>query len=107
MTTLSPSDGETRSNIYELKKDGGGALHQTVSPIPNVKEYSKEIPKEWVTQAETVIIQRGEIKNSKPHKSLVANRILGAVKESKAYRYPWEAFADVGFRSALSVNEVK
>jgi len=107
MAPVSPNGGETRSNLHELKKDGGETLHQMVSSIPNVKEYSKEIPKEWVTQAETVIGQIGEIKDTKPYNSLVTNRILGAGKESKSYRYPWEAFADVGFRCALSVNDIK
>ena len=94
MTPVSPGDGDE-------------ALHQMPSSIPNVQKYSKEIPKEWVNRAETVISQKEEIKDSKPHKSLVANRILGSVKESKAYRHPWEAFADVGFRCAFSLDEVK
>ncbi|MBU1182699.1 MAG: hypothetical protein KKE00_01000 [Proteobacteria bacterium] len=42
---------------------------------------------------------------SELHTSLVVNKSLGIGIESKNYRHPWEAFADVGFRRALTFNE--
>ena len=44
------------------------------------------------------------IKESEINKSLVADTDVGTGKVSINYRYPWEAFADVGFRCAISFN---
>jgi len=36
--------------------------------------------------------------------SLVMVKSLGNGSESKSFRYLWEAFADVGFRCAISIG---
>jgi len=85
-------------------RGGDETLPRMSSSIPNVQKYAKEVSKEWVIRADPAIDQEGETQGSKPHKSLIANINSGAGRESKAYRHPWEAFADVGFRCALSAD---
>lgn len=106
MAPASQGGGDTQPNISEPQK-GNEAPHQMLSPGTDAQKYGKQIPKEWITTTKAVMGDREEIKDIKAYKSMVANRSLDAGRESKIYRYPWEAFADVGFRCAFSANEVK
>jgi len=84
--------------------EGDETLPRASSSPPNVQKYGKEIRKEWVARSEAGMEQKREIINSNLHGSLVANVVSVTGQESKTYRHPWEAFADVGFRCALSVD---
>jgi len=106
MAPASQGGGDTQPNISEPQK-GNEAPHQMLSPGTDAQKYGKAIPKEWIKTTKAVMDDRKEIKDIKAYKSMVANRSLDAGRESKIYRYPWEAFSDVGFKCAFSANEVK
>ena len=80
------------------------------APIPTdnllSKKNVKKNIKEWMTQEEMnqedQNITGTKRKNS--HSSLVFNIPHSSGSESKIFRYPWEAFTDVGFRCALSLG---
>ncbi|MEW6670677.1 MAG: bifunctional serine/threonine-protein kinase/formylglycine-generating enzyme family protein [Thermodesulfobacteriota bacterium] len=107
MAIPAPGGENTRLRPSDQKKVVDETLPQKPVVDSGVQIYSKNIPREWVILTEAVMVRKGEIIDSKPHKSLIANKLLGTGKESKSYRYPWEAFVDVGFRCASSVNAVK
>ncbi len=62
--------------------------------------------KEWVTRGDTGQGIRDEAgtRGDISYLSLVVANSLSSRSESKSFRYPWEAFSDVGFRCALSLG---
>jgi len=62
--------------------------------------------KEWVTRGDTSQENRDEAgtRGDISYLSLVVDSSLSSRSESKSFRYPWEAFSDVGFRCALSLG---
>jgi hypothetical protein len=65
----------------------------------------KKIFKEWVTREEMNQENQNiaDTKRKNSHESLVVNLPHSSGSESKRFRYPWEAFTDVGFRCTLSL----
>ncbi|MFO7667950.1 MAG: bifunctional serine/threonine-protein kinase/formylglycine-generating enzyme family protein [Desulfobacterales bacterium] len=94
-TGLSPQKGEESTAPH---------MHSS-SPI--IQNDIRNIPKEWVNRniAEFKDVDKNGSTSSDLHTSLVVNKSLGTGIGSKSYRHPWEAFADVGFRCALTINE--
>jgi hypothetical protein len=62
--------------------------------------------KEWVARGDANIEYKDDAgsKGIISHPSLVTDLSPDPGPESKTFRYPWEAFPDVGFRCALSLN---
>jgi len=62
--------------------------------------------KEWVTRGDTGQGNRDEAgtRGDISYPSLVVANSLSSRSQSKSFRYPWEAFSDVGFRCALSLG---
>jgi len=77
------------------------------SGSPIIQYNGRNVPKEWVTRPAAVFkdVNKNGSTGSDLHTSLVVNKSLGTGIESKSYRHPWEAFADVGFRCAQTLNE--
>ena len=72
------------------------------------KKIVKKNIKEWLTR-EVINQEDQNIINTKiksSHQSLVVNIPHSSGSESKSFRYPWEAFTDVGFRCALSLQSI-
>jgi hypothetical protein len=80
---------------------------QTPSKTPVSKEPEESF-KEWVVQSDTgkqdiyEIGSKDKDKNAYP--SLVVAASSYSRQQFKNFRYPWEAFADVGFRCAISLG---
>jgi serine/threonine-protein kinase len=106
MMSLSPGDEPAQMKVADAAKSTKATPHSLPSPQANGKRYSESIPKEWITQIAAAFKKRLKkgAKGDKVYKSLVADTSLGAGRGSINYRYPWEAFADVGFRCASSIN---
>lgn len=104
MMSLPPGSEDAHMKVTEVDKGTNGTAHPMPSPQSNDEKYRKAIPKEWITQAAAVFKKRLKegVKGSEVYNSLVAGTSIGAGRESINYRYPWEAFADVGFRCDLS-----
>ncbi len=70
------------------------------APIP------KKNIKEWITREEMNQEDQNitSTKRKNSHSSLVVNIPHSFGSESKIFRYPWEAFTDVGFRCAQSLR---
>lgn len=61
--------------------------------------------KEWATRGDMNHQEKNEASAQEniSYPSLVVGKSLGHGSESKSFRYPWEAFPDVGFRCALNL----
>jgi serine/threonine-protein kinase len=72
--------------------------------FPSKKNVKKNI-KEWMTREEMNQEDQNitSTKRKNSPSSLVVNIPHSSGSESKSFRYPWEAFTDVGFRCALSL----
>jgi formylglycine-generating enzyme required for sulfatase activity len=106
MMSLPPRSEDAHMKAAEVDKGTNATAHPMPSPQSNDKKYRKAIPKEWITQNAAVFKKRLKegVKGSEVYNSLVADPSIGADRESINYRYPWEAFADVGFRCMLPLS---
>lgn len=78
----------------------GSTLHQ------DSKEKAIKGLKEWVVNANTgrKKLKKNTKKDNNNFKSLVVAKGSRPRSDLKSFRYPWEAFSDVGFRCALPFN---
>jgi hypothetical protein len=86
---------------------GTHMIHMT-SPAGDVSNLEDKVNviREWVTKAEDNTIEQPEPggKKTVSYASSVTGRLNHGVSENQSFRYPWEAFLDVGFRCALSLG---
>lgn len=73
----------------------------------SVPKGIKKDYKEWVTREYKIHgNQKTEAtKEDITYQSLVVEKSFGSGPELKTFRYPWEAFSDVGFRCALNLGK--
>jgi len=73
----------------------------------SVPKGIKKDYKEWVTRERTIHGNNntGTAKGGATYQSLVVEKSFGSGPELKTFRYPWEAFSDVGFRCALNLGK--
>ena len=76
---------------------------QSKTPAPN---ELGDIFKEWVIRNDTKqeSIYEDESKENIYYPSLMVATSQYSGQPLKDFRYPWEAFADVGFRCAISIG---
>ncbi|MEE8430973.1 MAG: protein kinase [Candidatus Desulfatibia sp.] len=114
-----PADSETH-NIHMMNMDtpaGGGetsgntpaerhALNETYAPPAADTAYDLKQIKEWAIRS---AVDRKEMsatgaQGNIGYPSIVIDKSLRHGPASKSFRYPWEAFPDVGFRCARSLS---
>jgi serine/threonine-protein kinase len=93
--TVSERDAQSNNRKTDMKQHA-----EAIAGAPS----PKKIFKEWVTREEMNQEDQNitSTKRKNSHSSLVVNTPHSSGSESKSFRYPWEAFPDVGFRCALS-----
>ena len=97
-----------RNNQKTDMKQHAEAVAGAPIPTDNLlsKKNVKKNIKEWVTREEMNREDQNitSTKRKNLYSSLVVNIPHSSGSESKSFRYPWEAFTDVGFRCALSLG---
>jgi len=98
-----PANNQMYTHMIDMDStfDSGKSQSKTTSP----KESGKNI-KEWVIRNDMnqVSIYEDKSKENIFYPSLVVATSQYPVQQFKNFRYPWEAFSDVGFRCALSLG---
>jgi eukaryotic-like serine/threonine-protein kinase len=96
-----PADNNMHTHMMDMDAtfDAGKSPSETLLP----KESGENI-KEWVIRTDTgqESIYEDESKGNILYPSLVVVISQYPDKQFKSFRYPWEAFSDVGFRCAAS-----
>ena len=108
-THMMNMDAQDKNQKTDMKQHAEASAG---TPIPTDdlmgKKNVKKNIKEWLTREEMnqedQNIAGTKRKNS--YSSLVVNIPHSSGSESKSFRYPWEAFTDVGFRCALSLQSI-
>ena len=97
-TDETPDTVETHTHMTQHAEAVAGAPIPTDN-LPSKKNVKKNI-KEWITREEMNQEDQNiaSTKRKNSHSSLVVNIPHSSGSESKSFRYPWEAFPDVGFR---------
>jgi serine/threonine-protein kinase len=83
-------------------------MHMDAQHGSNLKEIGEGF-KEWMTRGTTSQGNRKKAgtKENISYPSLVVDMSQHLGFEKKSFRYPWEAFSDVGFRSLHSIKNIK
>jgi formylglycine-generating enzyme required for sulfatase activity len=93
-----PAGTEEHPHMMNMESSSGGSE----ASVPTPPEH---LTKQWVTRSKVNLNKRsvtgGQQDISYP--SLVVGKLSEQGSASKIFRYPWEAFSDVGFRCALSL----
>jgi formylglycine-generating enzyme required for sulfatase activity len=90
-TTLDSTSGQiSAGNLFGLK-DMGGKVKEWVMRVKDDKRYKS------ATAAPSTVKTAG-------YASLVLSISSKTESGWRSFRYPWEGFADVGFRCALSID---
>jgi len=110
---LSDSENITKSPLpktVDRSNNSGTHMMNMVFPSENLDnlEGMENGVREWVTKARVNTPEQPGPDNKKAvsYLSLVAWRLNHAMDENKSFRFPWEAFTDVGFRCVLNLEDV-
>jgi len=110
---LSDSENITKSPLpktVDRSNNSGTHMMNMVFPSENLDnlEGMENGVREWVTKARVNTPEQPGPDNKKAvsYLSLVAGRLNHAMDENKSFRFPWEAFTDVGFRCVLNLEDV-
>jgi hypothetical protein len=106
-THMMQMDEQPDSRGTDMKQHEADATTASISTdnLLDKKNLEKDI-KEWVTRED---MDQGDQNITGTNKkisnpSLIVSTPLRTGLESKRFRYPWEAFSDVGFRCAQSLG---
>jgi hypothetical protein len=97
------TSSQTDTHMMDMHATFNASKSQSKTPAP--RELGENI-KEWVIQNDTgkqSFYETGSKENIS-YPSLVVETSQYPGQQFKNFRYPWEAFADVGFRCAISLE---
>ena len=97
-----PAGTEEHHHMMKMESLSGGS--EALVPTPPV-----HLTKQWVTRSKVNLNKRSEngAQQDISYTSLVVSKPSEQGSASKIFRYPWEAFSDVGFRCAKTLGSEK
>jgi serine/threonine-protein kinase len=97
-----PAGTEEHPHMMNMEPSSGGSE----ASVPTPPEH---FTKQWVTRSKVNLNKRSEAGGQQDisYPSLVVGKLSGQGAASKIFRYPWEAFSDVGFRCAKTLGSEK
>jgi serine/threonine protein kinase len=97
-----PAGTEEHPHMMNMEPSSGNSEASVHTP-------PEHLTKQWITRSKVNLNKRSETGGQQDisYPSLVVGKLSEQGSASKIFRYPWEAFSDVGFRCAKTLGSEK